>query len=194
MTANGTEISDGASLSGSQVLRVYGTNLTPPYFSLWFNGVEYTPLDYGDGYVEYVLQDNGTYEIRNENDIVMEFEIEGIVIPSELGSSRGMGQSATVSTNWTNSQNKQATSGNCINYPRLFSESLPYFVMYNLCTAHEGESDYTLHNCSFDQFIRLSNDTGDAYCISVENANEIAYIEFKGFIIAVFNYTTTPQP
>ena len=194
MTANGTEISDGESLSGSQVLRVYGSNLTPPYFSLWFNGVEYTPLDYGDGYVEYVLQDNGTYEIRNEHDVVMEFGISNVVIPEGLPAYMSMRQNNANNTDYINSLSRV---DKCFNYPFLLNDSYP---IYQLQIGRADNpfvptviDDFTGHNCSVT---RSSASTDDRTLIraTILERSIPAYIEYKGFIVAVFNYTTTPQP
>lgn len=192
MTANGTEISDGASLSGSQVLRVYGSNLTPPYFSLWFNGVEYTPLDYGDGYVEYVLQDNGTYEIRNEADVVMDFEIEGVVIPSELPKNMTMWQSASATNPFSNPVNQLINRGNCINYAKQASQELPSFLFRpSLGDSIDEINRFGLFNCEIVKSNWQEN-TGIVLGLVPTNADEHCWVTWDGFIIAVFNYTTTP--
>ena len=192
MTANGTEISDGASLSGSQVLRVYGYNLTPPYFSLRFNGVEYTPLDYGDGYVEYVLQQNGTYEIRNEHDVVMEFEIEGIVVPEGFPNSFAM---SIRNEHGGDAQDVMNYSGYCINYPYMATESHPlYRVIVGSSQVHFVELDenrYNAHNCSLS-LMAASDNNRTILSMLPDNAELPCWVEFDDFIIAVFNYTTTP--
>lgn len=192
MTANGTDISDGASLSGSQVVRVYGDNLTPPYFSLWFNGVEYTPLDYGDGYVEYLLQDNGTATINLEGRVFMSFEVSDITIPSELPVKVNAGQRDNVNTDYQPTHVYEYVSysrRNCLNFPRLYNSAYPYFYFIFEFSA-ESQDDFAVVNGT----IEASNvpATTSRFVISVTDISKPAYLTYKGFIIAVFNYTTTP--
>lgn len=194
MTANGTEISDGESLSGSQVVRVYGSNLTPPYFSLMFNGVEYTPLDYGEGYVEYVLQDNGTYEIRNEHDVVMSFEISGVTVPSELPRRMLMFQTDENASNPNPAYRQNVMdreSVNCINYNYKYNEAYQYFG-YALWIVELDLSRLSFYNCSINKSTQLANRF--ACTLIVIDTSKPAYVQLDGFIVAVFNYTTTPQP
>lgn len=192
MTANGTEISDGESLSGSQVVRVYGSNLTPPYFSLWFNGVEYTPLDYGDGYVEYVLNDNGTATINVDGNPFMSFEIEGVVVPSRLPSYMSIGQAMA----WNQPVvNKIDGTYKCINYPRMYDEANKYFVLAltkeTPSWAEANFSDFEGHNCTIE---RSQTGTPNQMRILalVDDKDSVAWLTYQDFIIAVFNYTTTP--
>lgn len=192
MTANGTEISDGESLSGSQVVRVYGDNLTPPYFSLWFNGVQYTPLDYGDGYVEYLLQDNGTYEIRNERDVVMEFGISDAIVPAMLPTTMVMELSDNEVWYQGNHKNHLSVTANCIQYPYKAEDNYPYFYLY---VQKNGQSavlaDFAVINGTFtSKGVGGSGNFGMA--IEPISPNESVFVTFQGFIIAAFNYTTTP--
>lgn len=194
MTANGTDISDGESLSGSQVVRVYGSNLTPPYFSLWFNGVEYTPLDYGDGYVEYVLQDNGTYEIKVDDSVFMSFDISGITIPSDITNFRRMVQRTDDVVSVYSGTITHAREGNvnCLNYPFKDEGIYNYALILWGVDAAPLYDDFEFHNCE------INNHGGAglniAFNVSVIDNDIPAYIVYKGFIIYVFNYTTTPQP
>ena len=194
MTANGTEISDGASLSGSQVLRVYGSNLTPPYFSLRFNGVEYTPLDYGDGYVEYVLQDNGTYEIRNEHDVVMEFEISDVVVPAFLPARLTMFVTSANSFPTIARADSKNVVGNCINYDKMVYPSMGNLLLYiRDITTTLDENEFSIVNGTIRDFGADGN-VQDALLVTPEDPAKIVQILYEGFIIAVANYTTTPQP
>lgn len=192
MTANGTDISDGESLSGSQVLRVYGDNLTPPYFSLWFNGVEYTPLDYGDGYVEYVLQDNGTCEIRNERNVVMEFEIEGNVMPNWLPTrilAFQKNNTGTTAAAGSYINDIVVDDVNCINYAYKVNSGYPNYLFI---FKHESQLEdlFTFENCVVNT--RSLTATESRFNVKVSDVSKPAYITYQGFIIAVFNYTTTP--
>ena len=192
MTANGTDISDGASLSGSQVVRVYGSNLTPPYFSLWFNGVEYTPLDYGNGYVEYLLQDNGTATIYVDGNRFMSFEVEGIVVPSILPNYFIMFQ---YISSQTQRHFLREDDINCMNYPFIIESDAQW------TSIRIGDEDTPLRDLSANDFV---GHNCDVYSVAnfgeyqvearlrVTNADEVAWVTYQGFIIAVLNYPTTP--
>lgn len=173
-------------------MRVYGSNLTPPYFSLWFNGVEYTPLDYGDGYVDYVLQDNGTYEIRNESDIVMKFKIEGSVVPTFLPVDITAWQKLNggiYGSDSTTINRYKVTRRNCINYAEVLNDEYPYFL-FSFDSADVLSSELSFHNCSLYNSSFGTSPT--RLNVSIIDPNEVAYITYQNFIIAVFNYTTTP--
>lgn len=190
MTANDSDVSDGDTLTGSQVVRVYGQNLTSPFVTLTFEGVEYTPLTQGEGYIEFILGDNGTATISVDGSPFMSIEVEGIVIPESLNRGKGMGQSESVSTNWSVPINKQSNSELCINYPFKITEDYPYFVGFSNCSENEGRSEYEGHNCTLVAFSRFPNNTGDIFCLSVDDSSKPAWFTYQGFIIAVLNYTT----
>ena len=189
MTANGTDISDGESLSGSQIVRVYGSNLTPPYFSLWFNGVEYTPLDYGDGYVEYQLQNNGTATIYTDDSPFMSFEVEGVIVPEVLPMLMKLQQTSSDNQHI----NVRQQNVNCLNYNYAFNSDYPFFSYQWYRTnvlAGIDRNDFGYYNCS----AVLYNQNKDQILqrLELDNEDEVAYITYQGFIVAVFNYTTTP--
>lgn len=191
MTANGTEISDGASLSGSQVLRVYGSNLTPPYFSLMFNGVEYTPLDYGEGYVEYVLQDNGTYEIRNERDVVMEFSISGVIVPDILPTYIAATLTNSPSAVSDSNHNKGwyiQQSTNCLNFAQQCDSEWPYIIL-QIRDHVISENDVIWHNVSSSRYRATEDRT--YWNLTPNESNDVIWGEYGSFIIFVGNYTTT---
>lgn len=84
VTANGAVINRGASLSGAQVIRVYGNGVSSPSFRFVGNGIDFVPLYSGDGWVEFVITVNGSYEIYVASNLYLAFQVVGIVTPSEL--------------------------------------------------------------------------------------------------------------
>lgn len=190
MTANDSDVSDGETLTGSQVVRVYGENLTTPFVTLTFGEVEYTPLAQGEGYIEFILGDNGTATISVDGSPFMSFEVEGIVVPEELPQTLRMSQFKTGG-NEKNQMTEQNV--NCINYPFLWDEE---YIAFRLVIGSQQkpfnddeQSNYTLFNSAFRGAIQLSEFT-TLININIVDTALPAYIMYKGFIIAVFNYTT----
>lgn len=189
VTANGSAVDNAEVLHGSQQLRVYGTNLSGN-LQLFFNDVEYTPLTSGDGYLGYILGDNGTVELHLNGRLYMTFRVDDVVIPEDLPYYMELTQRVgdTSSSDMTNKSIYR--TDNCANYPYLKSEDYPYFGFRigNNTKPFQAFSDLAGHNCTL-----LRSGTSDVYVYcsaNVINADEPAYITYKGFIIAVFNYTT----
>lgn len=190
VTANDSDVSDGDTLTGSQVVRVYGENLTAPFVTLTFGDVEYTPLAKGEGYIEFILGDNGTATISVDGSRFMSFEVEGIVVPEEAPFDFVMSQ--YLDSN--NRINRVAVSKlNCLNYPYLYNEDYPYFRMQMGQASNPftdvDTSHYEFVNCS----VEVSSTSGGIAVLFMATVNiteEIAYIKYKGLIVAVFNYTT----
>ena len=189
VTANGSAVDNAEVLQGSQQLRVYGTNL-PGNMKLFFDGVEYTPLFKGDGYLGYILGDNGTVTLFLNGRLYMTFSVSGVIVPDSLRKGVGIGQKDIVSLNASTGSNYEFENVYCLNYDYKANEELPYFSLFHYCTGSYDVSDYEFFNCALEQGTRLSSDIGNALCVSVVDASDVAYITYKDFIIAVFNYTT----
>lgn len=190
MTANDSDVSDGDILTGSQVVRVYGENLTYPFVTLTFGDVEYTPLAQGEGYIEFLLGDNGTATINVDGSRFMSFEVEGIVVPSLLPTRIEGGQFDGIQ----NVVNRQTIgNANCINYAFVENPVYPIFMFTFGSPEHEfvdiDESSWAGVNCSITS-IRLFAESRTRLLVRVTDASVPATIRYKGFIIAVFNYTT----
>lgn len=190
MTANDSDVSDGDILTGSQVVRVYGENLTTPFVTLTFGDVEYIPFNQGEGYIEYILDDNGTASINVDGNPIMSFEVEGVVVPEGFPTDITVCQKSTTSTAWTpESQANSVTyrGVNCINYPYRANEDYPYFrIVYNLGDANVD--DFSFDNCTLRNTAFDSQDS--RIIVAPNNVDGISVIRYKGFIISVFNYTT----
>lgn len=190
MTANDSDVSDGETLTGSQVVRVYGQNLTAPFVTLTFGDVEYTPLTNGEGYIEFILGDNGTATISVDGSPFMSFEVEGIVVPEELPTNI---QAQQHSTGNDNINIEFFNRVNCCNYPYQATEQYPQFI-FTFGSRGDAFIDTDANNWSCSggviNSITIFQDERTRLTITPQDANSTAYILYKNFIIAVFNYTT----
>lgn len=190
MTANDSDVSDGDTLTGSQVVRVYGENLTAPFVTLTFGDVEYTPLARGEDYIEFILGDNGVAIINVDGSRFMSFEVEGIVVPSFLPADFRGYQRNDVTTLIGDDgviNRLNVNNANCINYPQIFNEEYPYFLIL-VFSDELLSADFGFNNCALNTLRYTSG--SNRLNVSIVDSNKVAYITYQGFIIAVFNYTT----
>lgn len=189
VTANGVVVRNSESLTGSQELRVYGKNIDSSNFQLKFNGVDYTPLFTGDGYLGYILSDNGTVELFLNDVYYLGFTVSGITRPGRLPAWMSMGQSDAPDHGL---QNQISGTYSCINYPYKKSSQYPYFMgsltKSDPSWADADVDDFEGHNCTVTQH---TTQTPNQFKLSalVTNADEVAYITYQGFIVFVFNYS-----
>ena len=190
MTANDSDVSDGETLTGSQVVRVYGNNLTAPFVTMTFKGVEYTPLYQGEGYIDFIMNDNGTATINVDGSRFMSFEIEGAVVPAGLPAyffMRQFGDNVAVFVN--------EVKGNftCLNYPYLYDVDYPNFLVaitgQNPDWAEVNFNDFEVHNFTIERNSSPTQHQIRVKC-NVTDISDVAYLTYQGFIIAVLNYTT----
>lgn len=189
MTANDSVVSEGDSLQGSQVVRVYLRDGVTPSYSLWFEGVQYTPLYHGEDYDEFIIGDNGEVTILDDGQPYISFSVEGIVVPEGLPSNMRMYLIDSIDTSPSPERvkhRKNASNVNCINYPYKNEDGYPYFLFY-LGNRRFGRDDFAIVNGQIEGYIYYSNST--RINMSVLNHDEPAYLTYQGFIIAVFNYT-----
>lgn len=189
VTANGVVVRNNDSLTGSQELRVYGNNIDSNNFQLKFNGVEYTPLERGDGYLGYLIGDNGGVELYLNDVLYITFSVSGITIPSELPVRMLMFQSDEDAANPNASLRVNVmdrTSVNCVNYNYRYNEAYQYFG-YAIWIADLDLNRLSFDNCSINKSQQLANRL--ACTLIVTDTSKPAYITLDGFIIAVFNYS-----
>lgn len=189
VTANGVVVENADSLSGSQELRVYVGEDGGDDVRLFFNDVEYTPLFRGDGYLGYILGDNGLCRLYSSESLYMSFTVSGIVVPEGLPTTLRMVQVPTTSTaiSQEGATNLHVASNSvCINYAYKKSDELPYFVL-NMVGLKLESTDIELTNCAVEH---TAQPTGSSsFNLSVISAESVAYVQYQEFIIAVFNYT-----
>ena len=189
VTANGAALANAATLSGSQVIRVYGNSLYGQGYRFVHNGVDYTPLSSTDEYDEFILTANGSYVIYIGGQVFLSFSVTGVTIPTELTGTLVAWQ---IDDNAERvSASGESTTSGCLNYARLSSASLPGFEI-NLRLSEEVEdfSPIVLHNCSFVANPYYDPEYENAvFKVSVTDLTSPAYIEWDGFIFFVGNYS-----
>lgn len=189
VTANGVVVENADSLTGSQELRVYVGEDGGDDIRLFFNDVEYTPLFRGDGYLGYILGDNGVCRLYSGESLYMSFTVSGIIIPEDLPTFLRGRQYDNSQLNGINSLSMTAK---CLNYPFLYNEEYPIFRF----DIGNSSNPFTAESVDDFEFINCEN-RGDPSIseysvilrINVTDTTSVAYVKYLGFIIAVFNYT-----
>lgn len=189
VTANGSVVSDNDTLTGSQVVRVYGDDLTASSYSLTMNGVRFTPLRKGDGYDEYIIEQNGVIMITSNNRVFVSFAVQGVIIPEGLPTLIYLSQRTASALDPIN---VETVTGVCINYPFMYNEDYPMFFLTlgspSLPFHDLDAENYEGVNCT----IQVNTGSPESYAyikLDVTDVEEVAYVRYKGIIIAVFNYT-----
>lgn len=174
--------------SGSAELVLEGENLTPDTLRLYHNGVLYTPLESSDTYAYYLLGDNGTNNVMLNGKTFCTVNVKDIIVPEGLPTRMQMWQTPTFGSHFDGVNTIDLYNVKCINYPYKVSEELPYYDL-RLGTENQPFTDienFVGVNCSL-----TPRGTADYYRylgIEVVEPSKPAYITYKGFIIAVFNY------
>lgn len=189
VTANGVVVRNNDSLTGSQELRVYGSSLNGENFQLKFNGIDYAPLFTGDGYLGYILGDNGTVELYLNDVYYLGFTVSGVTRPAGLPTRFQMSQR---DGNLSNAINLRTVNlGDCINYPFLKDEDHPVFFLYLGSAAHPftDREDFVGHNCTIGNIAAEGENQVRMGAVVTAGYEGAAYITYKDFIVAVFNYS-----
>lgn len=188
VTANGSAVSEGDTLEGSQELIITGSNLSSRSVKVYFNNTQYTPLERGENYMSYVIGNNGTVRIMVNGHVYLSFSVSGIEVPEGLPTKMAISQYKSSS----DSINYREESGlYCMNYPFMATEEYTKFMLSlgNSINpfADVDTSNYTFHNCSAT--LSLSSSGNSTFVlITPTDSSEPVWIEYKGFIICVTNY------
>lgn len=189
VTANGSAVTEGSTLEGSQELIITGSNLSTRSVKVFFNGIGYTPLAIEGGSMQYLIGDNGTVRIELNGQVYLNFSVSGVVVPPLLPTNINLRQTELSTTSGGSYIHEVYAVTKCLQYPYLVNETYPYF---RLQMAHTGtaveESDFELHNCTKNSSVDYQQTHWILNC-SVVNVDEPAWITYKDFIIAVFNYS-----
>lgn len=190
VTANGSAVTEGSTLEGSQELIISGANLSTRSVKVLFEGVEYVPLSMGANSMHYVIGDNGTVRVVLNGRVYLNFSVSGVVVPEGLPTRITFDQHATAGVTGTSevlTNLQTVSSGNCLNYPYKPITGYDYF-RFTIRLDDEDLSDFDFENCSVN-----NNDfSGGVLRINLSPTDEEApcIIRYHNFIIGVFNYTT----
>lgn len=185
VTANGSAVTEGSTLEGSQELVISGANLSTRSVKVFFGNVEYTPLALGVGSLRYVIGDNGNVRIVVNGRDYLNFSVSGITVPDILPTTLRMLMNANSALSGGSSE-MRVTDANCINYNRLLTEGMSYYLLI-IANASTEQEDFTLVNCTLGNFQSSASDTR----LSAAPIDDSlpCYIKYQDFIVAVFNYT-----
>lgn len=189
VTANGVVIENAASLSGSQVVRVYGNKLYGNGYSFSHNGIEYVPLSSTDEYDEYVLTDNGSYVIYIDGQRYMSFSVQGIVVPTEMTGSV-LGYYRTANDELIQST-IQSASNSILNYD-VAPPSGAGFIEARL-VYKEGsniqQSDFEVIGAELEEYTDVQAQRYVDLKLSIPTGSQRLYCRYKGFIFFVTAYS-----
>lgn len=189
VTANGVVVENADSLTGSQELRVYIDDNDGDDVRLFFNDVEYTPLFRGDGYLGYILGDNGLCRLYSGESLYMTFSVSGLVVPDVLPNTFVCRLRKDVTT-WL--YEDTVVDSNCINFPHAVTGDYTQFYLQVGSTQLEWRDDdqnnWSIHNGEITT-LSLSGEKKTVLVMEVVDPDKVCYLEYKGFIVAVFNYT-----
>lgn len=190
MTANDSDVSDGDTLTGSQVVRVYGENLTAPFVTLTFGGVEYPPLYQGEDYAEFFIGDNGTAIIAVDGNRFMSFGVEGVAIPANLNGHVIARQAAESGA--ATGENQESTFDGCMEYSFMATQELPWYRLEIFCAEGSTDifNDLTLINCTNGYRFWSEQSHKLVLFVTPTDFTKPVYIIYEEFIFFVSNYVT----
>lgn len=188
VTANGATLANAATLSGSQVIRVYGSSLYGQGYRFVHNGVDYTPLSSTDEYDEFILTANGSYVIYVGGQVYLSFSVTGITMPADmtgrvegyLADTEGLNIAGTLGS----------TMGGCLNYPRVISAAAPKMRVYMYVDDATSlqQSDFVISGGTITEFDARTDYNLAEILITPTSADEVVYITYNDFIFFVGNY------
>lgn len=187
--ANGSPVNRDMTYASAVELTVKGENMQG-HVTLDNGSVAYTPLSVSaDGSVwTYILTSDGEYTVRLNGQKVRKVTIEGMVVPAELAAYRQMWMidSNSASINAEGRYNAVGVREMCINYAYKTTAESRFVVNTRFKEAPDSTADFEYVNCSKNAETIFSNEW--RINVSVTDADKVAYLTYKGVIVAVFNY------
>ena len=187
VTANGSVVSNAETLSGSQVVRVYGNSLYGQGYRFVHNGIDYTPLSSTDEYDEYILSANGSYIIYVGGQVYMSFSVTGIAFPSDLS---GGVWGYIANANFSDLADREFTDSGCLNFAHEVSEDWPNLLVQ--LQAAQGETidanDFEVTNGSVLATTGPDADGWYSFQLSVTDNSKPVYATYQDYIVFVGNY------
>lgn len=191
-TTNGAEILGGIgrtyNVTGQQTLVITGRHMTSANVQLYAGDTLYTPLSTADGAWTYILGDNETYRLMVNGNFYLGLSVSGIEVPNLSLRKRMVQLPPNV---WAISQgiNAMNVQGNCINYPYKNSQDYPRVKLGIFDLEDQPlESDFEAVNATLGGYNYTESQNSMGIGAEVTDLTKPAYITYKGFIVAVFNY------
>ena len=188
VTANGVVVENHDSLTGSQELRIYYGDDDSSDIHLTFNDVEYTPLFAGNGYLGYILGDNGVCKIYSGRRIYVSFTVSGITVPDNLLAYLRIGLAPEANSDISDCVDTVLVNAYCINYDRVATSAYPYFGLRVKFDSEPSLEDIECVNCAVTYSKWFSGSVVEQLNFSIVDQSLPAYVKYQGFIFAVFNY------
>lgn len=154
-----------------------------------FGEVEYTPLTQGEGYIEFILSDNGTATINVDGSRFMSFEVEGNVVPDGFPTRI----EALLFKSSSDVKNRLILQDvKCINYPYMVDDEYSTILFrFGSNTSPITDDDPNNWSCDNGEFTTFTYDNNQIKCrITPTDSDQPIVIKYLGFIVAVANYTT----
>ena len=187
VTANGSVVSNAQTLSGSQVIRVYGNSLYGQGYRFVHNGVDYTPLSSTDEYDEYILTANGSYVIYVGNQVYLSFSVTGVSIPSALS---GIITGRMLNADNSEQINVEEIDNYCLNYNHKVTEEFPKMqanVYYD--EGYEfSEEDFEFTNVTSPSPSDIPQGHFVLCRMTPIDVDAPIIVKFQGYIVFVGNY------
>lgn len=153
-----------------------------------FEDVRYTPLSVNDNVRSYIIGDNGRVRLYVGGVLYGGFDVSGIEVPAELDAHINAYQSTSPAAGGGEHTNGLTVFSKCINYPYMVNADFPYYRLHFYGQFTEDDlGELALYNCTSNALI-IASDNGIVLNASVTDASKPAYVTYKGFIVAVFNY------
>lgn len=178
-------------------LVIEGRNLTANNFHLaWNDGtatVMYTPLASTPSSLTFILTSDGTATLSVDGQFGSErlgtIEISGLEPPSELWGRVSARQQDRITLDTAPFIHNVSEDVFCLQYAYMYDPGYPYFFFG--IRFDEGSSpsyeDFTFENANVE--LQAYAEPFFRFSVSVVDASKPAYIMYKGFIVAVFNYS-----
>lgn len=156
---------------------------------LMFGDVRYTPLAVNGNVRTYIIGDNGSVRIYINGGLYGGFDVSGIVVPEGLPTlfiARQVVNAGSLDP-YINFRFNSLLS--CLQWNRTFNEDYPYWLIIMGGSDHPftDTENFEYFNCTNTFDTRSENQVMGSFLVT--DNTKPAYITYKGFIVAVFNYS-----
>ena len=189
VTANGAVVSNAETLSGSQVIRIYGNSLYGQGYRLVHNSVTLQPESSTDEYDEYSITANGSYVIYVGAQVYMSFSVQGASRPEELS---GRVRASLINDSGDVKPDSVAeTYDGRLDYPHTIEGVYTMFRVFVYAAPNEtiAQSDIELIGDGDVGYTWRESSGYMLVDIAPEEAGSEVSLKYKGYTFFVGNYT-----